>query len=65
MKRFIDDAELRKDAIELVNKEALKEIALRAQWMYDDEKYKDKRSDIYSRINFTTMGSDMSKLKNK
>jgi len=65
VKKFIENSELRKDAIELVDKEALKEIALRAQWMYDDEKYKDKRTDIYSRINFTTMGSDMSKLKNK
>lgn len=47
-----------------VNKESIKEIQLRAEWMYDEEKYKDKRSDVYSRMNWTTTGPDMAKLKN-
>jgi len=64
-KKFIDDVELRKLSTKLVNKEALKEIALKAEWMYNDEKYKDKRSDVYSRVNWTTTGPDMMKLKNK
>lgn len=63
-KEFIDNEDLRKLATSLVNKEAIKEIALRAQWMYDDEKYKDKRSEHYTRLNFTTTGGDMRKLEN-
>ncbi|MCK9417435.1 hypothetical protein M0Q97_12415 [Candidatus Dojkabacteria bacterium] len=64
LKNFQENPKLRKLAISLVNKEALKEIALRAAWLYDDEKYKDKRVDIYSRVNFATTGTDMNKLKN-
>lgn len=64
IKNFQGNPKLRKLAISLVNKEALKEIALRAAWLYDDEKYKDKRVDIYSRVNFATTGTDMNKLKN-
>ena len=64
LKNFQENPKLRKLAISLVNKEALKEIALRAAWLYDNEKYKDKRVDIYSRVNFATTGTDMNKLKN-
>lgn len=63
-KKFEDNPELRTLATTLVNKESIKEIQLRAEWMYDDEKYKDKGKEAYSRINFTTSGADMSKLKN-
>lgn len=63
-KKFIEDDNLRKIATESVNKEALKEIQLRAQWMYDPEKYKDKRTEHYSRLNFTTTGADSNKLEN-
>jgi len=57
--------EFRTKLIGNVNKEALKEIQLRAEWMYDTEKYEDKRNAVYSRVNFSTTHPDMSKLKNK
>lgn len=63
-KKFIEDAQLRKSATSLVDKEALKEIALRAQWIYDQDKYKDRRSEVYSRVNWTVTGPDMAKLEN-
>jgi len=65
---FIEDfkknQELRKKAIKNVNKEALKEIALRAAWIYDDEKYKSQRNDHYTRVNFTKTSSDNKALEN-
>jgi len=64
LKKFVDDANLRKQATELVDKEALKEIQLRAEWMYDREKYKDSRSDVYSRVNWNTTDPDKMKLEN-
>ena len=64
VKKFIDNADLRKKAITMVDKEAIKEIQLKAEWLYDTDKYEDKRNKIYSRINWTTTGPDMAKLKN-
>lgn len=55
----------RLDLIANVNKEKLKEYQLKAEWIYDEDKYKDKRNDVYSRINWTTTGPDQNKLKNK
>ncbi|NPV12779.1 MAG: hypothetical protein HPY57_13410 [Ignavibacteria bacterium] len=63
-KKFDENPELRKSAIDNVNKEALKEIALRAAWIYDREKYKDQNNNHYSRVNFTTTHTDAAKLKN-
>jgi hypothetical protein len=62
---FDKNPKMRQDAIDAVNKEALKEIALRAQWLYDTEKYEDKRNTHYSRVNFTTTNMDQKKLENK
>lgn len=64
VKKFINDPNLRKLAAQEVNKEALKEVQIRAEWMYDAEKYKDKRSEHYTRLNFTSTGADMNKLEN-
>lgn len=64
LKAFQSNPALKEKAAIMVNKEALKEIALKAQWLYDEEKYKDKRKDVYSRINWTVTGPDMNKLKN-
>lgn len=72
MKKFIDNPELRKKAVILVNKEAIKEIQLRAGWLYDEQygassvdgKYADKRSGVYNRINWTTTEPDMAKIGN-
>jgi len=63
--KFDANPQMRTDAINSVNKEALKEIALKAQWMYDTEKYEDKRNTHYSRVNFTTTNMDQKKLENK
>lgn len=46
-----------------VNKEALKEIQIKAEWLYDTEKWKDARDDVYSRVNWTTTHPDMKKLE--
>jgi len=64
-KDFDSNPNLRQSAINAVNKEALKEIALRAQWLYDTEKYEDKRNTHYTRVNFTTTNMDQKKLENK
>ena len=64
-KDFDSNPQLRQSAIDAVNKETLKEIALRAQWLYDTEKYEDKRNTHYSRVNFTTTNMDQKKLENK
>jgi hypothetical protein len=61
---FQKNPDLRNKAIKYVDKEALKEIQLRAEWVYDTEKYKDKRSDVYSRVNFTTTENHKKKLEN-
>ena len=63
-KKFDENPNLRKSAVNNVNKEALKEIALRASWIYDIEKYKDQNNTHYSRVNFTTTQTDAAKLKN-
>lgn len=46
-----------------VNKEALKEIQIKAEWLYDTEKWKDARDDVYSRVNWSTTHPDMKKLE--
>jgi len=52
-----------KIVIDNVNKEALKVIALKAEMLYNRETYKDARSEIYSRVNFTITDPDKMKLE--
>ena len=60
---FAKDNSLKQLAIKTVNKEALKEIAIKAHWMFNEDKYKDTRNDVYSRMNWTSSGPDMKKLE--
>lgn len=55
---------LKNIAVDSVNKEALKEIQLQAEWMYDTNKYGDKRSGIYTRVNWTLTEPDAMQLEN-
>jgi len=63
-KLFKQNPNLRTVAISSINKEALKEIQLKAEWLYDTKKGNDERSGVYSRINWTTTQPDMKKLEN-
>jgi len=51
--------------IKSVNSETLKVIALKAVMLYDRENYKDARSHVYSRVNFSTTHPDKVKIENK
>ena len=61
---FSENIKLREEAVKMVDKEALKEIALRAQWIYDTTKYTDKRNTAYTRVNWTVTDSDAARLEN-
>jgi len=60
-----EGAARRAEATKNVDKEALKEIALKAEYIYNQEKYKDESSKTYTRVNFTTTVTDMKKLERK
>lgn len=64
IERFRKEPRLMTEAVNNVNKEALKEIALRAAWIYDRDKYQDENNRHYSRVNFTVTHTDAAKLKN-
>jgi len=64
MKQFESDPTLRQEATKSVDKEALKELGLRAAWIYGGDKYKDQRNDHYSRVNMTITATDQAKLEN-
>lgn len=61
---FNKNKKLKNIAVDSVNKEALKEIQLQAEWMYDTNKYGDKRSGIYTRVNWTLTEPDAMQLEN-
>lgn len=64
-KLFQNNDDLRKKAVNNVNKEALKEIQVRAGWLYDSKKYgEDAINKHYARVNFTVTEADRLKLKN-
>ena len=52
-------------AINSVNSEKLKVIALKAEMLYNKENYKSAKSEIYSRVNFSKTHPDQEKIKNK
>lgn len=65
IKKFRNNPKLVQEAINNVNKPALKEIALRAKWLYDRKKYIDENNILYSRVNFTVTHTDLEKIKNE
>lgn len=64
LEEFKKNPKLKQLAIDRVNQEALKEIQLRAEWLYDSEKNKDTSSEVYTRVNFTVTKADTNKLLN-